>query len=131
MSTQHSDDGTFDKEHQLFFPVGEVFNPKKFKAFDEWRKANQPAMIWLLANLDKLKRDHRGYCSTARLTASLRDHFSTVQTDETYELNDHIVPYLKRHIVYLRPKLHLFEFRRPPIHTATCPVCFHRFEVKR
>ena len=79
----------FDQKHQLFFPAGEVFDPTKYEAFDKWRKANQHAIEWLLANLDKLKLD-RGYCSTARLTAALRDHFGDkVKTDETYELNDH------------------------------------------
>ncbi len=128
MSAQHSDDGTFDKEHQLFFPADEVFNPKKFQEFDEWRKANKPAIEWLLANLDKLKRDHRGYCSTARLTAALRDLYrDKVRTDETYELNDHVIPYLKRHLVFRRRDLHLFEFRRPPVRKATCPNCGHIF----
>lgn len=120
MSTHST--GTRDKEHQLFFPTGEVFNQTKYDALEKWIKANPAPFAWLLENLDTL-RDKRGYCSGSRLRSALRDRYPSVAKIDEFKFNNNITKYLKYRIVSMKPDLHLFEFRRPPKRAALAALC--------
>ena len=117
--------GTFDKEHQLFFPTGEVFNQAKYAALQKWIAVNQAAFDWLTANLHKLRLNKRGYCSGSRIRSAFRDHYPGVVKVDEFKFNNNITKYLKFRIVFLNPDLHLFEFRCPPKHAVraalSCP----------
>jgi hypothetical protein len=70
----------------------------------EWIEANPAAFDWLMANLDKLKRNQRGYCSGSRLRSGLRDHYHGVlKGDGEFGFDNNITKYLKLRIVYLKP----------------------------
>lgn len=123
MSTHSA--GTFDQEHQLFFPTGEVFNQAKYDALEKWIKANPAPFAWLLENLDTL-RDKRGYCSSSRIQSAFQDRYASVAKVDGFRFNNSLTKYLKFRDVYLKPNLrHLFEFRRPPKHAPraalSCP----------
>src|SRR5579864_2386023 len=104
MSTHST--GTCDKESQLFFPTGEVFNQTKYDALEKWLKANPAPFAWLLENLDTL-RDKRGYCSGSRIRSALRDRYPYVAKVDEFKFNNNITKYLKYRVVYLKPDLHL------------------------
>jgi hypothetical protein len=122
MSTHSA--GARDEEHRLFFPTGEVFNQTKYDALEKWLKANPAPFAWLLANLDTL-RDRRGYCSGSRIRSAFRDRYPTVAKVDEFKFNNNITKYLKFRVVFLKPDLHVFEFRRPPRRAArsvlSCP----------
>ncbi len=116
MSTHATD--TFDKEHQLFIPRGEIFNQKKYADLEKWLKVNPAPFAWLLENLETL-RDKRGYCSGSRIRSGFRDRYPIVAKIDEYKFNNNITKYLKFRIVFLKPdNRHLFEFRRPPRRAA-------------
>jgi hypothetical protein len=130
MSTKHSDPGTRDHEHRLFIPVWEVFSQTKYDALEKWINRNQAPFAWLLENLETL-RDKRGYCSGSRIRSAFRDRYPIVAKIDQYKFNNNITKYLKYRIVYLKPDLHLFEFRHPSKRYASCPGCGLSFEVQQ
>ena len=121
MSTHST--GTFDNEHQLFIPTGEMFKQAKYDALEKWIKANPAPFAWLLENLETL-RDKRGYCSGSRIRSAFRDRYPNVAKVDEFKFNNNLTKYLKFRVVYLKPKLRrLFEFRRPPKHAARAALC--------
>ncbi|HLG95523.1 MAG TPA: hypothetical protein VKX49_04340 [Bryobacteraceae bacterium] len=122
MPTKHADPGTFDTEHRLFLPTWEVFNQTKYDALEKWIAANASAFGWLLANLDTLKRNRRGYCSGSRIRSALRDRYPAIIKVDEFAFNNNLTKYLKYRIVFLRPELHLFEFRRQE-RAEPAPIC--------
>jgi hypothetical protein len=114
MPTKYADPGTFDKNHRLFLPTWVAFNQKKHDALENWISDRRTAFDWLLANLDKLKRNNRGYCSVSRIRSAFQDN--------GFPFNNNISTYLRFRIVFLKPELHLFEFRRPEKHSERVPL---------
>jgi hypothetical protein len=117
--------GTFDREHQLFFPTGEIFNQTKYDALEKWLKANQAPFAWLLENLDTL-RDKHGYCSGSRIRSAFRDRYPDVAKVDEFKFNNNITKYLKFRVVFLKPDLHVFEFRHPPKRAGRNLICCPR-----
>src|SRR5580700_1797197 len=123
--SKHSDPGTWYQEHRLFIPVWDVFNQIKCNALEKWLAANTAPFAWLLENLESL-RDKRGYCSGSRIRSAFRDRYPAVAKVDEFKFNNNITKYLRYRIVYLKPDLHLFEFRRPlgkKTERSPVPVC--------
>jgi hypothetical protein len=130
--TTHSA-GTYDDTRQLFLLSKDRINKKRFSHFRNWLAENVPAVEYALENLSGAKRNHRGMVLSSEMETLLRRSRVLRETEgETlYLLQQNIIPYITRHIIWLYRKrqkdAHLNLFILRPLRgdgvKHQCPFC--------